>query len=121
MAIKKSDWLFVRAVSSQLRKVEIDQQASANLGAVNIGGENISTIERPTVEITKANLREASGRKHVRESYQNELVREFNSQSGISACLKDNKIIVQSVPLESTEGHVMTLDELKKIKIDDDL
>lgn len=120
MILRSGDKKLVKDIAHKLRIAENQYQTSRNLSTVDIDGQSYSTLERPCVVITKKDLREFSGRKHVRKSYQNEIVKELNNQWGIYAKLEGDKIYAESVPLRTQSREAMSLGELKNLKEDND-
>lgn len=76
MAIKKSDWFFIRNICTNLKKKHL----------------NSPELSIYHVAITKKDLRKASGRVFIRKSYQKQMTNLFNKQDGISAWLDGDDI-----------------------------
>lgn len=102
MALKKEDKDLIKAVSKSLRTIEAANSRGSLYADDYIdtpkGREYFPPREPTIVKITKEDLRNQSGRKFIRDSYQKELVDGFNSEFGTSAEIIDSEIYVKSVP-----------------------
>lgn len=116
MALRRQDKELIETTARSLRRREALSENCSYVGSDQYGeGENADFLpQRPNnaVVITKDDLRSISGRSHVRESYQNELVAGLNSQIGVSAQVIDGNIYAMAVPIHSFQEGAVPLSTL---------
>lgn len=105
MALNKKDKLFIEEVTKALVDECRVQSKCAGVDQVEIDGKThlVETKPEATVRISKSDLREASGRAHVRQTYLEEVAKAFTKTEEVTAVVQNGAVLVKAVPLQSIE------------------
>ncbi|MDQ3270609.1 MAG: hypothetical protein M3Q12_00370 [Pseudomonadota bacterium] len=105
MALNKKDKLFIEEMARALVDECRVQSKYAGVDQIEVDGKTYLTEKKPeaTVRISKNDLREASGRAHVRQAYLEEVAKAFTKTEEVTAVVQDGAVFVKAVPLQSIE------------------
>ena len=105
MTLNKKDRLFIEEVAKALVDECKVQSRHAGFDEIKIDGKArlVETKPETTVRISKSDLRDASGRAHVRQAYLEEVAKAFTKTEEVTAVVQDGAILVKAVPLQSIE------------------